>query len=156
MDELVKSKCKWCRDHSSSLEDELPELPMRRYLKDIDFMKQESLGDPHTASMAMKSANYEQSAIPFVNKGETNSVNQLIWQDKTETNDYMTLRKRPEDSDSVYQSLTYRKMISPSATGTEDEEFQSTENIYQPLNLMRMNQSHDSSTYQTLFPFYKD
>ena len=153
MDELIKGKCKWCRDHSSSLEDE---LPMRRYLQDIDFMKQEFLGDPHTASMAMKTANYEQPAIPFVNKGETNSVNQLIWQDKTEINDYTILIRRPGDSDSVYQSLTYREMTSPSATGPEDEEFQSTENIYHPLDLMRMNQSHDSSTYQTHFPFYKD
>ena len=148
MGELVKGKCKWCRDHSSSPEDELPELPMRGYLQDNDFMKQEFLVDPHSASVAMKPASYKQPAT-FVNQGK---VNQLTWQDKTETNDYMTLLRRPEDSDNVYQSLTYRETTSLG----KDDGFQSTENIYQPLDLTRMNQSHDSSTYQTLFPFYKD
>ena len=146
MDELVKGKRKWCKDHSSSLEDKPPELPKRRYLQDSNFLKRD--GDPHTASMAMKPARYEQPAT---------FVNPPTWQDKMETNDYMTLIRRPEDSDNVYQSLTFSEVTSPSASGIEDvEEFQSTENVYQPLDLTKMNQPHESSTYQTLFPFYKD
>ena len=214
VDELVKGKNEQDEDHSSSLN--LPKLPMRRYLQDTDFMKREFLIDPPTVCVAMKSAEYEQSAT-FCYQGEKGTANQLTWQDEMETGDYMTLVGRPEDSEtsdymtlvgrpedsetsdymtlvrrpedsetsdymtlvrrpdsedsetsdymcrrtkdshSVYQSLTYnREMPYPSASGKRDEGFQSTENIYQPLDLSRMKKFHDSSTYQTLFPFYKD
>ena len=42
-DELVKAVSKWHIDHSSSLNNEVPELPMRGYLQYSDIKKQEFL-----------------------------------------------------------------------------------------------------------------
>ena len=176
-DELVKAVSKWHIDHSSSLNDEIPELPMRGYLQYSDFKKREFLvgmpgnGDDQDAetediyddviagendvleeiyddvvsattptfSVAMKSAEHEQPA----NQGENTTANQLIWQDKMETSDYMTLvRKpdsedsemsdymtlvrRPEDSDNVYESITYYRYAPSPSAFSKDEEFHST------------------------------
>ena len=61
----------------------------------------------------------------------------------SQTSDYMTLVRRPEDSetsdymtlDNVYEPLAcHRDMPCPSVS-SKDEEFQSTENIYQTLDL---------------------
>ena len=137
-------------------------------------------------SVAMKSAEHEQPAtfsdhgenstanqLTWQDKMETSDYMTLVRRPEdtetsdymtlirrpeySETSDYMTLVRRPKDSDSVYQSLTYNKeMSSPSASGKLDEGFQSTENVYQPLDLSRMKKLHDSSTYQTLSQFYND
>ena len=120
---------------------EVPELPVRGYLQDVDFMKREfSVYAPGTFSMAAEHP---------ATQGETSTANQLTWHDKS---DYMALVRRPEDSEtSGYMTLigrlpkqagsvplTYhRGMPSPSAPGKLNEDFQSTGNTYQPLDLWR-------------------
>lgn len=180
------------KDHSSSLNNEDPELStLGGYHQYSDFKKREDIivendatdeiyddivsATTPTVSMAMKSAGHEQPAT-FNDQGESSTTNQLTWQDKIQTSDYMTLVRRPEDSDnsdymtlmtrpessnymtlvrwpddsgneyeplvplvedsdSMYEPLAYyRDMPSPLAS-SKDEEFQSTENIYQPLDL---------------------
>ena len=130
VDELVKGKSKQ-EDHGSSLTMcEVPELPVRGYLQDADFMKREfSIYIPGTFSVA---AEHEHPAT----QGETSTANQieLNWQDKsdnvymalvrrpedTETSDYMTLVGRQKQADSV--PFTYhRDMPSPSASGKLNE-----------------------------------
>jgi hypothetical protein len=155
VDELVKEKSKQNEDHSSSLAMcEVPELPVRGYLQDADFMKREfSVYAPGTFSM-----NSEQPAT-FSDQGENSTANQLTWQHKS---DYMTLVRRPEDSEnSDYttllgrskkadsMSLTYhRDMPSPSAPGKLNEGFHNNiGNTYKPLDLSKMK---NSSTYQKL------
>ena len=115
-------------DHSSSLTMcEAPELPVREYLQDVDFMKREfSAYTPGTFSMA---AEHEHPAT----QGEASTANQFTWQDKSDYV-YMALVRRPKQAGSV--PLTYHRGIpSPSASGKLNEGFRSTGNTYQPLDL---------------------
>lgn len=120
----------------------------------------------------MKSEEHERPAT-FSDQGESSTTNQLTWQDKIQISDYMTLVRRPEDSensdymtlvtrpessdymtlvrqpddsgnvyeplvedsDSMYEPLAYYRDMKSPLTSSKDEEFQSTENIYQPLDL---------------------
>ena len=101
VDELVKGKSKQ-EDHGSLLTMcEVPELPVRGYLQDADFMKREfSIYTPGTFSVA---AEHEHPAT----QGETSTANQveLNWQDKSDYV-YMALVRRPEDTEtSDYMTL---------------------------------------------------
>ena len=149
-----------------SLEDETPELPMRGYLQDSDFMRREFKSRPvHPPAVPKTSPIYEKPAtLNFINQEENEIVTQLTWQEKefppahkTETSDYMTLTRRQDDTGGIYQSLIHRELSSPPVTvcGKAESSAQTVENHYQPLDLTRMNMSHDSSVYQTI-PFCKD
>ena len=116
-----------------------------------------------TTPTIVKSAEHNQPAT-FSDQREKSTASQLTWQDKIETSDYMTLVRRPDDSETsdymtivrrpkdsetsdynmalegpenTYEPLTYYRLTSmpPPLASSQDEEFQSTENIYQPLNL---------------------
>lgn len=67
-------------------------------------------------------------------------------EDKMDGTNYYDLPfSRQDDSRNVYQSLTYRE-----PTSLHESDCHCTENIYQPLDLTRLHQSQDSSTYQAL------
>ena len=110
VDELVKGRGEQDEDQSSSFTTcQVPELPMRRYLQDADFIKREFLVDTPAVSVAMKSTENAQLA-KFSDQQENSTASQLTWQDKIETSDYMTLIRRPDDSEtSDYMTIVRRR-----------------------------------------------